>query len=245
MAHKIHVDVLDKDGSVVSSCRDYACDDQTKPSNYSTNNGVLWKRWIEIENCIFSKEEIQKWCDFVTECGFKCYFDDSVEEMEIVSNVFDYATKKSTQSIEKRKCYKILLKREDYKNNIHLFIGNTIVRMISYILPLENIKGGEGFSYEEIVKNIFNIDLDIDPLEKLILGHYIDDFNTSYRGDHGLSRRITEKKCIKLQNSKKLQIKKGVNSTFDIILENVSYDNIMELTREKNFKEAYKLLKQK
>ena len=81
MAHKIHVDVLDVNNNVITSIRNYACDSGVRPINY--RNGVIWKRYIEIDKCIYSPKELRAWCRFVSALGFKCSFSSNQVEIEI------------------------------------------------------------------------------------------------------------------------------------------------------------------
>lgn len=228
MGHKVFIDGLDNKGQVLKKCRDYTCDAYVRPS---TNPEIyLWKRYILKNNCIFSKEEVIKWTEFVTRCGFKC------EIGEDVLLKYKYNDQDYSETAKEKNCYTLLIKREDYKSDLEIFIALTISRMISY-LP------SSGYNYEKIVKNIFNIPLDIDPLEKLILGHYTKDFNEFYMGNHGISTRLSNNNSIKLQKSTDIKTNNSVNETFDI-MSNANYNQIEDLIENKDYEKAYKILKE-
>ena len=157
MGHKVHVDVFDENGEVLKSVRDGACDSIVKSFNFPS--GKIWKRYIEINNCIYSKEDIKKWCNFVSKCGWKCSLNKNIEELELVTKQYDNKYKEIEPLIRKANCYTIILKRKDYKNDLDLHIGNTIVRMISYHLDS---------NYEKVPQIVFDIKLRINPLKKLM-----------------------------------------------------------------------------
>jgi len=231
MGHKVHADVYDKDDLLLHSIRAYACDGDVKPVRNPT--GVKWKRYIEIDKCIFTKEEIIKWCEFMCECGFECSFDEEVVSFPL--SYSDYVDGKYVSVNYTANCYSIIVLREHYKNDAHLFIANTLIRYISY-------KFNEEYEYENIVKTIFDINIDIDPLEKFILAHYRKDYNSSGIGNHGASYRLSQGKSIKLQKVEEFEIGVGVNVSFDKS-STASYSEIVNLVESKKYQEAYNILK--
>lgn len=227
MAHKIHVDVLDVNNNVITSIRNYACDSGVRPINY--RNGVIWKRYIEIDKCIYSPKELRAWCRFVSALGFKCSFSSKQVEIEIEHKKFGPKYEQLPSTFEKLKCYTISLNRKDYQDNLHLFIGNTVVRLISYYYDA---------NYENIYNVIKQIKLPITRLEKLLLAHYAFPY---LDGGHGLVTSFHT--CFELQ--KKLEFKNNVNNTFTKKISNLMFKDIHTLVKDKNYKQAYKLLKQK
>ena len=230
MAHRIHVDILDKDGNVIKSVKEQACDSVIKPINHK--EGQIWKRYIEIDKCIYSAKEIEAWCRFVSNLGFKCSFSNKIEEIEIEHTKFDASYKQLPSVFEKRNCYTILLNRKHYKDDVHLFIGNTVVRLISY-------------HFDENFENIYNIvkqiKLPITRLEKLLLAHYTFEY---LDGSHGLPYPCTTTGSA-FALIKKLELKDNVNNTFTRKISGVTFKEIHVLVKDKNYKEAYKLLKDK
>ena len=230
MAHKCSVDVLDNDGNILTSCRRCACDSMVRPKDYK--QGQIWKRYIEIDNCIYSPSEIKAWCRFVTGIGCKCSFSKKVVDVSIEKKIWDCKTNKYLPSeFEIVKCYTISLDRKDYESNVHLFVGNTLVRLISYYYDK---------NYENIYNIIKTIKLPITRMEKLLLAHYYFEY---LEMTHGLVDVRAGSSAFTLL--KKLEIKDGVNKTFTKKLTEITCKDVYVLMKDNKFKEAYKLLKDK
>jgi hypothetical protein len=236
MGHNVNVDVFNDNDEVIEEVKRYACDGNIQPKRVT--NGVKWNRYIET-NCIYSIEEIQKWCDFMCECGWKCEF--SSELITITIDKLEFIDGKYKTVEKEIECYTITTYKKDYIDDVHMMIAHTAIRMIYY--------DWNDNPYEDVVKAVFEISLDIDPLEKLILAHYK---VGKLEGSHGLfcvknnSNYVYDFKnthVIKLQNSKSLDIKTKVNETFEIINEGVNIDELISLMQSEKYEKAYKLIK--
>jgi len=224
MGHRVHADLYNKDGKVITSVRNGACDSGINPFRHHA--AVKWVRYIEVKNCKYSAKEVKAWVDFCTRCGFKSYL--SLKEQEVKTGYGGRADSK---------CYSITLLRKDYKNDLHLFIAGTLIRMISYdIYPC----------YQEIPKVVFNMkDLKkATSLEKLILAHY--GIKQNVHGYHGLFYTGAGYNVWKLQKFSDLKLTGGsINAVFQVPLKGITNKKVRALMDTKKYKEAYALLKSK
>lgn len=117
------------------------------------------KLLFEYNNVMVSEDEFNQWLEFCASCGFKNrgY---SIEEIDAKIGYKDV----------KGKFYSVILHKDDYVNDTHLFAAITVIRMISYCISgSAYLRDSQG-----VVTNVCNLiakNPNEDPLRLLLLAH--------------------------------------------------------------------------
>ena len=126
---------------------------------YSFSNKDSYCILFEKSETVVSKDDLERWIDFCTKCGFPSTLS------EVTLEGIGYPKIHGT-------FYKVDFPMEEYVSVLHVFAATTVIRMISY-------RGEGGYYVEEsqrIVKEICKIiqsNPDTKPLDTLILAHRV------------------------------------------------------------------------
>jgi len=221
---KVDLDIVDKDGKVLREIRYDVCDARARLSQYPL--GYKWVRYVIIKDCKYNDDEIRRWCNFVTRCGFKCHFSNEIVRPQVFSS---FGKNEATD------CYTITLYPKDYNNNdMHFLIGNTVVRMINFDECLENIP-----------KIVEEINIRMNPLQKLLLACYTlpsSNHAPANKNLYNYDIHRYETRPYKLLKTKEFVIKDGVQKSMSIPLLGKNLETVMKSINEKDYKTAYNYL---